>query len=356
MALSFLYQAFVRMLQLFKLFRRDNTELAIEIVMLRHEVAMLRRQVVRPALRAADRALLAGLSRLLSRAKVSRFFVQPDTLLRWHRDLVRRRWTHPHCPGRPSVPAGTVRLVVRLAKENPAWGYRRIQGELIGMGIRLAPSSVWAILKRHGLESSPRRSALSWGEFLRGQATTLLACDFFTVDTVLLRRLYVLFFIEHGSRKVHVAGVTAHPTEMWVTQQARQLAWTFGERIVPAEWLIRDRDAKFTTRFDEVLHSQGVGIIRTPVRAPRANAIAERFVGTLRRECIDRMLILGRRHLVAVLEEFVNHYNSHRPHRSLGQTAPCSRTHTEVRSTTPAGKVLRADRLGGLIHEYRLVA
>jgi len=356
MALSFLYIAFIRVLELLRLRGGDTTDLAIEVVILRHEVAVLRRQVARPTLRPADRALLAALSRLLSRAKRNRSFVQPETLLRWHRDLVRRRWTYPHSPGRPSIPAGTMRLVVRLARENPTWGYRRIHGELLGMGIRLAPSSVWAILKRHGIEPSPKRSGPAWGEFLRAQAATLLACDFFTVDTVLLRRLYVLFFVEHGSRKVHVAGATANPTEAWVTQQARQFAWVLGERSVPGRWLIRDRDAKFTASFDEVFRSARIGIIRTPVRAPRANAIAERFVETVRRECLDRILILGRRHLMAVLGEFVDHYNTHRPHRTIGQAPPCPSASTDVGSATPAGRVVRTDRLGGLIHEYRLVA
>ena len=202
MALSFLYLAFLRVLELLRLQRCDAADLAIEVVVLRHEAAVLRRQVTRPALRPADRALLAGLSRLLSRSRCRRLFVQPETLLRWHRDLVRRHWTYPHRPGRPSIPVGTARLVVRLARENPTWGYRRIHGELVGMGIRLAPSSVWAIMKRYGIEPTPTRSGTTWAEFLRAEASTLLACDFFTVDTVLLRRLYVLFFIEHGSRKV----------------------------------------------------------------------------------------------------------------------------------------------------------
>jgi len=193
MSLSFLYLAFVRILQLVRLFGRDNGELAVEVVMLRHEVAVLRRQVDRPALRPSDRALLAGLSRLLSRARRWRFFVQPETLLRWHRDLVRRRWTYPHRSGRPSVPAGAVQIVLRMARDNPTWGYRRIHGELATMGIRLAPSSVWAILRRHGVDPTPGRTGPSWAEFLKSQASSMLACDFFTVDTVLLRRLYVLF-------------------------------------------------------------------------------------------------------------------------------------------------------------------
>lgn len=182
-----------------------------------------------------------------------------------------------------------------------------------------------------------------------------MACDFFTVDTVLLRRLYVLFFIEHGSRSVHVAGVTASPTQTWVTQAARQLVWTFREWATPPMWLIRDRDAKFTSTFDRVFRSEGVGIVRTPVRAPRANAIAERFVGTSRRECLNRVLILGRRHLEAVVGEFVDHYNTHRPHQSLGQLAPCPSADYRSQIGKPTA-VVRIDRLGGLIHEYRLAA
>jgi putative transposase len=211
MALSFLYLAFIRILQLVRLGRRDNDTLVIEIVMLRHEVAVLRRQVVRPALRPSDRALLAGLGRLLDRRRRGRFFVQPETLLRWHRDLVRRKWTQPHRPGRPSIPAGTVTIILRLARENSTWGYRRIQGELARMGVVLAPSSVWTILRRHGVDPSPVRSGPTWAEFLSSQASSMLACDFFSVDAVLLKRLYVLFFIELDTRRAIVTGVTAHP-------------------------------------------------------------------------------------------------------------------------------------------------
>src|SRR5271169_5298549 len=225
MALSFVYLAFVRILQLLRLFRRDNEDLAVEVVVLRHEVAVLRRQVDRPALRPSDRALFAGLSRLVGRRRSGRFFVQPETLLRWHRDLVRRRWTYSHRSGRPSVPAGTVAIVLRLGRENLTWGYRRIHGELATMDIGLAPSSVWAILRRHGIDPSPGRTGPTWAEFLKSQASSMLACDFFTVDTVLLRRLYVLFFIEIDTRRVYVTGVTANPTGAWVLQQARNLTW-----------------------------------------------------------------------------------------------------------------------------------
>ena len=242
MALSFLYLAFVRMLQLLRLFRRDNEELAIEVVM-----AVLRRQVDRPALRPSDRELLAWLSRLLGRRRLGRFFVQPETLLRWHRDLARRRWTYPRRPGRPSVPAGTVQIILRLAGENPIWGYRRIHGELATMGIGLAPSSVWANLRRHGIDPTRRRSGPTWTESLRSQASSMLACDFFTVDTVLLRRLYVLFFIEIDTRRVNVTGVTANRAGAWVVQQARNLTVVMIDRAQPMTFLVRDRDAKFTS-------------------------------------------------------------------------------------------------------------
>ena len=358
MALSFLYLAFVRVVQLVRLSCRAQDDLAIEVVMLRHEVAVLRRQVARPALQPTDRALLAGLSRLLSGARRGRFFVQPATLLAWHRDLVRRRWSYPHRrSGRPALATGTVALVIRLARENPTWGYRRICGELATMGIVLAPSSVWAILKRRGIDPVPRRSGPTWAEFLRAQAKGLIACDFFHVDTVLLRRLYVLFFVDHDTRRVHLVGITANPVTGWVTQQARNLCFDLAERASPAKFLIRDHDTKFTSSFDAVFASEGIRIIKTPIRAPRANAIAERVVGTIRRECLDRLLILGRRHLEAVLADYVDHYNGHRPHRSLDERSPLAMAEAVVPITDPDPEdVRRTEVLGGLIHEYRLVA
>ena len=358
MALSFLYVALVRILQLARLSRNGQQDLAIEIVMLRHEVAVLRRQVARPALKPADRAVLAGLSRLLSIARRGRFFVQPETLLRWHRELVRRKWTYSHRrPGRPGIPTGTVALVLRLARENPTWGYRRIHGELATMGVRLAPSSVWAILRRHGIEPTPRRTGPTWAEFLRAQAGTMLACDFFTVDTVLLRRLYALFFIEIDTRRIYLCGVTSIPVGEWVVQQARNLSFALASRSRAARFLIRDRDAKFTSRFDEVFRSEGIRTIKTPIRAPRANAFAERFVGTVRKECTDRLLVFGRTHLEQVLVEYVSHYNHHRPHRSLDQRAPrTSKVEPDPIDEPDPTQLRRNEVLGGLIREYRLVA
>lgn len=248
-------------------------------------------------------------------------------------------------------------IVLRLATENATWGYRRIHGELAAMGIGLAPSSVWAILRRHGVDPSPGRTGPTWTEFLRAQASTMLACDFFTVDTVFLRRLYVLFFVELDTRRVYVTGVTANPVGAWVVQQARNLTMVLAERARPVRFLVRDRDAKFTAGFDAIFRPEGIRIIRTPVRAPRANAFAERFVGTIRRECLDRMLIFHRRQLETVLTEYVDHYNSHRPHRSLDQASPLSGIPVSVSASTPdAAQLRRLDRLGGLIHEYKLAA
>jgi transposase InsO family protein len=237
-------------------------------------------------------------------------------------------------------------MVLRLAAENPTWGYHRIHGELVTMGVRLAPSSVWAILWRHRIEPS-----------LRAQASTMLACDFFHVDTVLRRRFYVLFFIELDTRRVYVTGVTANLLGEWVTQQARHVNEALARRANAARFWIRDRDAKFTGSFDEVFRSEGIWTIRTPVRASRTNAFAERFLGTIRRECLDRMLVFNRRQHETVHAEFVDHYNSHRPHRALGQAAPLSTSRSLAPIPSPGPTYLRrADRLGGLIHECKLAA
>ncbi len=225
------------------------------------------------------------------------------------------------------------------------------------MGVRLVPSTVWSILRRHDIEPTPRRPGPTWAEFLQVQATTLLACDFFTVDTVLLRRLYVLFFLEIDTRRAHLSGVTAIPIGPWVTQQARNLSLVLGERSRAAKFLSRDRDTKFTASFDEVFRTEGIRIIKTPIQAPRANAFAERFVGTVRRECLDRLLIFGRRHLEQVLIEYMAHYNHRRPHRALDQRPPNNLVFTPDRVEDPDPvRRRRTEVLGGIIHEYRLVA
>jgi putative transposase len=238
---------------------RSEAANEVEILVLRHELAVLRRQVARPACRPADRVFLAALARLLPRDRWGIVFVRPETIRRWHRALIARRWTYPHPrPGRPSTDADVRALILRLARENAGWGYRRIQGELAGIGVRIAASTVWTILQRAGIDPAPRRSSETWRVFLRAQASGIVACDFFSVDTVLLRRLYVLVFIEVATRKVYLAGVTANPTEEWATQQARNIVETFVERVEPIRFLIHDRDSKFPAAFDEVFRTEGI--------------------------------------------------------------------------------------------------
>ncbi len=244
---------------------------------------------------------------------------------------------------------------MRFARETPGWGYRRIQGELVGLGIKVTASTVWAILKEAGIEPAPRRQEPSWAEFLRAQAASILECDFLTVDTLFFKRFYVLFFVELATRRVRLAGITTNPDGRWVTQQARNLLMQLDEDGVRPRYLIRDRDSKFSRDFDEVFRSEGVRVIKAPVRAPKARAHAERWVGTIRRECLDRILILGRHHLHQVLVAYTRHYNEHRPQWALGQQPPLSGDQ-EVADVIDPDRVRRHDLLGGLIHEYELAA
>jgi putative transposase len=294
MTLRLLYLLLCQVLRWLALLARSSAAKDAELLVLRHEVAVLRRQVTRPRVDWADRAVLAGLARILPRPAWRGLCVQPATLLRWHRDLVRRRWTYPHRRSRPPVATEVRAQVLRLARENPTWGYRRIHGELCRLGYegRIGASTVWTILQRGGVDPAPKRSAVSWRQFLRAQAASVLAVDFFTVDTVLLKRLYVLFAIEIATRRVHVLGVTPHPVGEWVAQQARNLVMG-GQDVAGLRFLVRDRDTKFTVAFDRVFAAEGIDVLRTPMRAPRANAYAERWVCTVRREVLDRMLIFG---------------------------------------------------------------
>jgi hypothetical protein len=285
-----------RVLSWLALLVRYDAAKDVEILVLRHEVAVLRRHHPHPKLNWVDRALLSALSRLLPPQKRRLRLVSPRTLLRWHAHLVARRWTYTgRQPGRPPVAQPIRALVLRMARENPGWGYRRIQGELVGLGHRVAASTVWAIVKAAGLDPAPRRTGPTWRQFLAAQAHAILAVDFAHVDTVFLRRLYILVVVEHETRRVHLAGITAHPTSGWVTQQARNLLMNLGDRAEQFRFLIRDRDSKFTPAFDAVFGRADIRIVRTPIRAPRANAIAERWIATLRRECLDHLLITGPR-------------------------------------------------------------
>ena len=354
MAFRLAYLLLARVLSWLMLLARSDAAKDVEILDLRHEVAVLRRHHPPARLSWVDRALLSALSRLLPVDLRRLRLVSPRTLLRWHAQLVARRWTYPRRqPGRPPIAQPVRALVLQMARENPTWGYRRIHGELVGLGHPMAASTVWTILKAAGIDPAPTRSGPTWRQFLAAQAHAILAVDFAHVDTVLLRRLYILVVIEHGTRRVHLAGITAHPTGAWVTQHARNLLMNLGDHAEQFRFLIRDRDTKFTAAFDTVFTGADIRIIRTPVRAPRANAIAERFIGTLRRECLDHLLITGPRHLAAVLEQYVEHYNTHRPHRSLNQQPPAGRTPPPRGATV---RPLRRDRLGGLLHEYVQVA
>jgi hypothetical protein len=357
MILSFGYLLLRQVLQLIILAARGERANAVEVLVLRHQVAVLRRQVRRLDLEPADRAVLAGLSRLLPRVRWTAFFVTPATLLRWHRNLIARRWTYPtRRPGRPPVTAELRELVLRVARDNPTWGCRRVQGELAGLGYRLAPSTIWVILTKAGLGPVPRRAGPTWTEFLTAQAKGILACDFLHVDTIGLTRIYVLFLMEVATRRVHLLGATTKPTGQWVAQQARNLIAELGERTPRFRFLIRDRDAKYTGMFDAVFHADGIQVLLTPAQAPRANAFAERWVRTVRRECLDRVLIYNTRHLLAVLGAYLAYYNGHRAHQGRGQRPPDRDTLPAPVADLSAVRVRRRKVLHGLINEYEQAA
>jgi len=356
--LSLAYVIVRQLLALLVLLLRRDASKEAELLVLRHENAVLRRSVSRVGYEPADRLWFAALARLLPRRRWAQIFpVTPATVLRWHRRLVARRWNYSQRrrgPGRPPTAASIRRLIVRLATDNPLWGHRRIQGELTRLGHRIAPSTVWEILTAAGIDPAPRRSGPTWKQFLTAQAHGIISCDFLTIDTVLLRRVYVLIFVEHDTRRLHVGGVTAHPTGAWVTQQARNLAMDLGTRMDTLRFLLRDRDTKFVVGFDAVFHACGIGTVKTPPQAPRANAICERLVGTLRRELLDQILIVNERHLRRVLAEYAAHYNRHRPHWTLGQQPPTAAQPPVTDLATH--RVRRAPILGGLINEYHQTA
>jgi transposase len=296
MILSFGYVMFRQVLQLMAQGMRGERAKDVEILVLRHQIAVLRRQVRRLDLEPTDRAVLAALSRLLPRQHWATFFVTPATLLRWHRDLLARRWTHPHArPGRPRVRAEVRALVLRLAEENPTWGHRRIQDELVGLGYQVAASTVWAILNKAGIDPAPRRAGPSWTQFLAAQAKGILACDLLHVDTVGLTRIYVLFLMEIATRRVYILGATPRPSGEWVAQQARNVVMDLGDRV-------------------------------------------------------------GQRHLLATLANYVAHYNDHRPHQGRNQMPPNADMLPAPVADLAAARVCRTKILGGLISEYSQAA
>ena len=330
-----------------------------ELLVLRQENAVLRRQISRVRYQPGDRLWLAALSRLIPRRRQGEVFaVTPATLLAWHRRLVARKWdyTSRRPPGRPSTAAAVRKLVIRIARDNPAWGHRRVQGELVKLGHLIAASTVWQILHAAGIDPAPRRSGPTWKQFLTAQAHGILAVDFVHVDTVLLRRLYVLIVIEHGTRRVHLAGITAHPDGAWTAQAARNFLMDLGQHAASVKFLIRDRAGQFTGSFDAVFTADGIRILASPPQAPRANTICERVIGTLRRELFDRLLIVNEHHLRRMLTDYLRHYNTARPHRSLGQLAP-AQAHTRPPEINLAEhRIRRKQVLGGLTNEYHIAA
>jgi transposase InsO family protein len=355
MPIRLLYLMFARICSWLVLLSRSAASKDAELLVLRHEIAVLRRTQPRPRLDWADRAILSALIRILpTRLRMHRL-VTPGTILRWHRRLIARKWTYPHRTGRPPVSPEITGLIERLATENRTWGYQRIQGELLKLGHRVSASTIRRVLRALRIPPAPERHTdSSWRQFLHAQAATMLAADFFHVDRALtLQRLYCLFVIEVGSRYVHVLGVTAHPDGPWTTQQIRNLLMDLGDRAAGFQFLVRDRAGQFTDSFDAVLAAAGIEALKIPPRSPRANAFAERFVLTARTEVTDRMLIFGERHLRAILAEYEAHYNGRRPHRSR-QLHPPRPDHPAADLSRE--RIKRRPVLGGLINEYERAA
>src|SRR5680860_706061 len=325
-----------------------------EILALRHQILVLQRQIHRPRFTDTDRTILAILSGAITRARLKDvlLIVQPATVIAWHRRLVARHWTYPHTMprGRPPTLQGPRHLAIRLATENPTWGYRRVHGALARLGYRIAASTVWTILRAAGIGPTPERTRPTWAQFIRSEAKGILATDFACVDSATLRRFHVLFFIEIGSRRVHLGGITTNPTGPWTTQAARNFLMNIDRQF---RFVIHDGAGQYAGSFDAVFEADGMSAITTPPRAPMANAYAERWVRTLRHELLDRTVIWNERQLRALLVGYINHYNQHRPHRSLDQAAP---NHANVVTITPGQPIVRHTRCGGLINEYRHAA
>ncbi len=355
MSLRLLYLIFVRLCSWLVLLSRSTASKNAELLVLRHEVAVLRRTQPRPRLDWADRAVLAALIRLLPRTLHAHRLVTPGTVLRWHRRLVRKKWTYPNGTGRPPVSTEITTLIERLAAENSSWGYKRIQGELLKLGHRVGASTIRRVLKALRIPPAPKRHTdTTWRQFLHAQAATMLAVDFFHIDCAMtLRRLYCFFVIEAGSRYVHILGVTTNPDGPWTVQQIRNLLMDLGDRTADFRFLIRDRAGQFSASFDAILASAGIEPIKIPPRSPQANSYAERFVLTARTEVTDRILILSERHLRTVLAEYEAHYNGRRPHRSR-QLRPPRPDHPVADLSQQ--RIKRRPVLGGLINEYERAA
>ncbi|MFE2090692.1 integrase core domain-containing protein [Streptomyces sp. NPDC059460] len=363
MLLRLPYLALSTAFSFIRLLPMGDREKDLEILALRHQLVVLQRQVGKPHLTWPDRALLAALLHRLPQVRLRQIhlIVSADTVLRWHRELLRRRHakaSRPKRRGRPRTVRSIRALVLRLVRENPEWGYRRVHGELAALGIKVAASTVWTILKEHGIPPAPERGHTTWADFLRSQADAILAADFFETKTLTGTTLTVLAVIEHATRRARVLGVTAHPTAAWVTQLARNLAMDIQDAGTKIKYLIRDRDVRYPAGFDGVLAEEGIKVVQTGVRMPRMNAIMERWIRSCRTELLDRTLIWDHAHLLHALREYEAFYNAHRPHRTLAGAAPLRRLPEPI--TEPDRlvhlDVHRRDRLGGILHEYQHAA
>ncbi|AEM85955.1 integrase core domain-containing protein [Streptomyces violaceusniger] len=359
MLLRLAYLTATNALAFLRLLPMSDRDKDIEILVLRHQLLVLQRQVGKPTLTDSDRAILAGLLHHLPKDRLRHLLllVRPDTVLRWHRNLLRRRHATTCVPkrrGRPRTIRSIRALTLRLARENASRGYRRIHGELAALGIRVAASTVWEILREHGVPPAPARQSTTWADFLRSQAKALLACDLFEVRTLTGARLYVFAVIEHTTRRIRILGATAHPTAEWIVQLGRNLLMDLEDAGARARFLIRDRDSKFTTAFDVLMADAGLKVVTTGIRIPRMNSVMERWIQTCRTELLDRTLIWNQSHLLHALREYESFYNEHRPHRALEQAAPCRPLPAPITQQAQLAhlKIDRRDRLGGTLHEY----
>ena len=336
-----------------------DQEKDLEILVLRQQLRISERKLQKPirATRAERLTLAVAINKLkpvsgCTSSQLSRYLqiFQPETVLKWHRQLVKRKWTYDTKGrgGHPKTDGELERLVVQLARENPDYGYGKIQGELGKLGYKIGEETIANILRRHNIPPAPDRGGSPrWRHLMTHYKDQILACDFFTIETLFLKTIYVLFFIEVGSRRMHFAGCTTEPHSAWMSQQARQLVWNLDDQNARFRFLIRDRDRKFSEAFDTIFRSEGMKIIPTPRQAPNANAHAERWVLSARTECFDKLIVVNQRHLQAVLTEYVDYYNNARPHQGIDQRIPIVQPHRP-----PDGPVQRRDVLGGIIHDY----
>ena len=349
---SLIYSVLRAVLEVLVTSRTDQAKLQAEVLVLRRQVQVLERQIKRVRWKPADRMLLAALRERIPRSGWAGLLVKPETVLGWHRALVRGKsaaYSRRPRMGRPPISAESRQLILRMARENPGWGYFRIRGELLKVGHRVAATTICSVLLAAGVPPAGGRSQLTWKQFLAAHAESLIAADFFSVDTIFFKRLYILVYVHLASRRVLMASCTSAPNAAWVSQQARNLSWKLEDEEIKLSVLIHDRDKKFAREADSVFESQSARVVLTPLMAPRANAHAERWIGSCRRECLDRVLIVNQRHLELVVREYCLHYNDERPHRSRGLRPPASKSDPVPK---PGRPVARRMRLGGLLSDY----